>query len=170
MRRRSVFSVLVFSYRLLTMRQLESWMATMTSSCNALGAAFWGCHNAVDEAKYQHNLLHEEVLKQQAHYEMPAKDVDHNVRCLVDDIRANWDLANQLIGKVEEIETILKRTIQDIEKGKDWSKTIDDGVLVTISEWMEKMEARMAEQELEIVKLRRQVWWVLCSRLTLWLT
>ena len=52
---------------------------------------------------------------------------------------------------------VLKRTIQDVEKGKDWSKTIDDGVLVTMSERMEKMEARMAEQELEIVELRRQV-------------
>ena len=52
---------------------------------------------------------------------------------------------------------VLKHTIQDVEKGKDWSKTIDDGVLVTISERMEKMEARMAEQELEIVKLCRQV-------------
>ena len=124
----------------------------------------------MDKAKYQHNLLHEEVLKQQAHYEKLAKDVDRNVRCLVDDIQANRDLGNRLIGKVEEIEMVLKCMIQDVEKGKDWSKTIDDGVLVTISERMEKMEARMAEQELEIVKLRRQVWWVLCSRLTLWLT
>ena len=129
----------------------------MTSSRDALGAAFRGCHNAVDEAKYQHNLLHEEVLKQQAHYEKLAKDVDHNVRCLVEDIWANRDLANRLIGKIEEFETVLKRTIQDVEKGKDWSKTIDDGVLVTMSERMEKMEARMAEQELEIVELRRQV-------------
>ena len=32
-----------------------------------------------------------------------------------------------------------------------------DGVLVTMSERMEKMEARMAEQELEIVELRRKV-------------
>ena len=47
--------------------------------------------------------------------------------------------------------------IQDVEKGKDWSKTIDDGVLMTISERMEKMEAQMAEQELEIVELRCQV-------------
>ena len=132
-------------------------MATMTSSRDALGAAFRGCHNAVDEAKYQHNLLHEEVLKQQAHYEKLAKDVDRNVRCLVDDIRANRDLGNRLIGKIEEFETVLKRTIQDVEKGKDWSKTIDDGVLVTMMERMEKMEARMAEQELEVVELRRQV-------------
>ena len=132
-------------------------MATMTSSRDALGAAFRGCHNAVDEAKYQHNLLHEEVLKQQAHYEKLAKDVDRNMRCLVDDIRANRDLGNRLIGKIEEFETVLKRTIQDVEKGKDWSKTIDDGVLVTISERMEKMEAWMAEQELEIVELHRQV-------------
>ena len=132
-------------------------MATMTSSRDALGAAFRGCHNAVDEAKYQHNLLHEEVLKQQAHYEKLVKDVDRNVRCLVDDIRANRDLGNRLIGKIEEFETVLKRTIQDVEKGKDWSKTIDDGVLVTMMERMEKMEARMAEQELEVVELRRQV-------------
>ena len=132
-------------------------MATMTSSRDALGAAFRGCHNAVDKAKYQHSLLHEEVLKQQAHYEKLAKDVDRNVRCLVDDIRANQDLSNRLIGKVEEFETVLKRMIQDVEKGKDWSKTIDDGVLVSMSERMEKMEARMAEQELEIVELRRQV-------------
>ena len=132
-------------------------MATMTSSRDALGAAFRGCHNAVDEAKYQHNLLHEEVLKQQAHYEKLGKDVDRNVQCLVDDIRANRDLGNRLIGKIEEFETVLKRTIQDVEKGKDWSKTIDDGVLVTMMEWMEKMEARMAEQELEVVELRRQV-------------
>ena len=69
-------------------------MATMTSSHNALGAAFRGCHNAVDKAKYQHNLLHEEVLKQQVHYDKLAKDVDRNVRCLVEDIRANRDLAN----------------------------------------------------------------------------
>ena len=129
----------------------------MTSSRDALGAAFRGCHNAVDEAKYQHNLLHEEVLKQQAHYEKLAKDVDRNVRCLVDDIQANRDLGNRLIGKIEEFETVLKRTIQDVEKGKDWSKTIDDGVLVTMMERMEKMEARMAEQELEVVEPRRQV-------------
>ena len=129
----------------------------MTSSHDALGAAFQGCHNAVDEAKYQHNLLHEEVLKQQAHYEKVAKDVNRNVRCLADDIRANRDLGNRLIGKIEEFETVLKRTIQDVEKGKDWSKTIDDGVLVTMMERMEKMEARMAEQELEVVELRRQV-------------
>ena len=129
----------------------------MTSSRDALGAAFRGCHNAVDEAKYQHNLLHEEVLKQQAHYEKLAKDVDRNVRCLVDDIWANRDLGNRLIGKIEEFETVLKRTIQDVEKGKDWSKTIDEGVLVTMMERMEKMEARMAEQELEVVELRRQV-------------
>ena len=58
---------------------------------------------------------------------------------------------------MEEFETVLKRTIQDVEKGKDWSKTIDDGVLVTMSERMEKMEAQMAKQELEIVKLHRQV-------------
>ena len=51
-------------------------MAMITSSCDALGVAFRGCHNAVDKAKYQHNLLHEEVLKQQAHYEKLAKDVD----------------------------------------------------------------------------------------------
>ena len=132
-------------------------MVMMTSSRDALGAAFRGFHNAVDEAKFQHNLLHEEVLKQQAHYEKLVKDVDHNVRCLVDNIRANRDLGNWLIGKIEEFETALKRTIQDVEKGKDWSKTIDDGVLVTMMEWMEKMEARMAEQELEVVKLRRQV-------------
>ena len=132
-------------------------MATMTSSRDALGAAFRGCHNAVDEAKFQHNLLHEEVLKQQAHYEKLAKDVDRNVRCLVDDIRANRDLGNRLIGKVEEFETVLKRTIQDVEKGKDWSKTINDGVLITILERMEKMEAWMAEQELEIVELHHQV-------------
>ena len=55
------------------------------------------------------------------------------MRCLVDDIWANRDLANQFIGKIEEFETVLKCTIQDVEKGKDWSKTIDDGVLVTIS-------------------------------------
>ena len=79
------------------------------------------------------------------------------MRCLVEDIRANRDLANRLIGKIEEFETVLKCTIQDVEKGKDWSKTINDGVLVTMSERMEKMEARMAEQELEIVELRRQV-------------
>ena len=129
----------------------------MTSSHDALGAAFRGCHNAVDEAKYQHNLLHEEVLKQQVHYDKLVKDIDRNMRCLVEDIRANRDLANRLIGKVEEFETVLKRMIQDVEKGKDWSKTIDDGVLVTMSERMEKMEARMAEQELEIVELHRQV-------------
>ena len=111
----------------------------------------------MDEAKYQHNLLHEEVLKQQAHYEKLAKDVDRNVRCLVDDIQANQDLGNRLIRKIEEFEMVLKRTIQDIEKGKDWSKTIDDGVLVMMSERMEKMEARMAEQELEIVELCCQV-------------
>ena len=132
-------------------------MVTMTLSRDALGAAFRGCHNAVDEAKYQHNLLHEEVLKQQAHYEKLVKDVDRNVRCLVDDIWANRDLGNRLIGKIEEFETVLKRTFQDVEKGKDWSKTIDDGVLVTMSERMEKMEARMAKQELEIVELRHQV-------------
>ena len=132
-------------------------MAMMTLSRDALGVAFWGCHNAVDKAKYQHNLLHEEVLKQQVHYDKLAKDVDCNVQCLVDDIWANQDLANQLIGKVEEIEMVLKCMIQDVEKGKDWSKTIDDGVLVTMSEWMEKMEAWMAEQELEIVELHRQV-------------
>ena len=62
---------------------------------------------------------------------------------------------------------VLKRTIQDVEKGKDWSKTIDDGVLVTMSEQMEKMEVRMAEQELEIVELRRQVERVLCPQLNL---
>ena len=129
----------------------------MTLSRDALGAAFRGCHNAVDEAKFQHNLLHEEVLKQQAHYEKLAKDVDRNVRCLVNDIWANRDLGNWLIGKIEEFETVLKRTIQDVEKGKDWSKTIDDGVLVKMIEQMEKMEARMAEQELEVVELRRQV-------------
>ena len=61
------------------------------------------------------------------------------------------------LRKFEEFETVLKRTIQDVEKGKDWSKTIDDGVLVMMSERMEKMEARMAKQELEIVELRRQV-------------
>ena len=132
-------------------------MATMTSSHNALGVAFQGCHNTVDKAKYQHNLLHEEVLKQQAHYKKLAKDIDRNVRCLVDDIWANQDLANQLIGKVEEIEMVLKCMIQDVEKGKDWSKTINDGVLMTMSEQMEKMEARMAEQELEIVEICRQV-------------
>ena len=99
-------------------------MATMTSSHDALGAAFQGCHNAVDEAKYQHNLLHKEVLKQQAHYKKLVKDINRNVWCLVDDIQANWDLANRLIGKVEEIETVLKHMIQDIEKGKDWSKKI----------------------------------------------
>ena len=86
---------------------------------------------------------------------------------LVDDIQANRDLANRLIGKVEEIEMVLKRTIQDVEKGKDWSKTIDNGVLVTMSEQMEKMETWMAKQELEIVKLRRQVGQVLCPRLNL---
>ena len=102
-------------------------------------------------------MLHEEVLKQQAHYEKLVKDVDRNVRCLVDDIRANRDLGNRLIRKVEEFKTVLKRMIQDVEKGKDWSKTINNGVLVTMSEQMEKMEARMAEQELEIVELRRQV-------------
>ena len=107
----------------------------------------------MDDAKYQHNLLHKEVLKQQAHYETLAKDIDCNVRCLVDNIWANWDLANQLLGKVGEMETVLKRTVQDVEKGKDWSKTIDDGVLVMMSERMEKMEAWMAEQELEIVEL-----------------
>ena len=116
-------------------------MAMMTPSHDTLGMAFRGCHNAVDEAKYQHNLLYEEVLKQQAHYEKLVKDINRNVRCLVDDIQANWDLANQLIGKVEEIETVLKCTIQDIEKGKDWSKTINDGVLVMMLEQMEKMEA-----------------------------
>ena len=79
------------------------------------------------------------------------------MRCLVDDIWANQDLANQFIGKIEEFETVLKCTIQDVEKGKDWSKTIDDGVLITMSEWMEKMEARMADQELELVELHRQV-------------
>ena len=129
----------------------------MSSSREALGAAFRGCHNAVDEAKYQHNLLYEEVLKQQVHYDKLVKDIDRNVRCLVEDIRANRDLANRLIGTVEEFETVLKHTIQDVEKGKDWSKTIDDGVLVTMMERMEKMEARMAEQELEVVELRRQV-------------
>ena len=72
--------------------------------------------------------------------------------------------------KVEEFETVLKRTIQDVEKGKDWSKTIDDGVLVTILEWLEKMEAQMAKQELEIVELRHQVGQVLCPQLNLWLT
>ena len=123
-------------------------MATMTLSCDALGTAFWGCHNTVDEAKYQHNLLHEEVLKHQAHYEKLAKDIDCNVWCLVDDIQANRDLGNRLIRKIEEFETVLKHTIQDIEKGKDWSKTIDDGVLVTMLEWMEKMEARMASRSL----------------------
>ena len=66
----------------------------MTSSCEALGTAFQGCHNTLDNVKYQHNLLHEEVLKQQAHYEKLAKDVDRNVWCLVDDIWANQDLAN----------------------------------------------------------------------------
>ena len=139
----------------------------MTSSRDALGAAFRGCHNAVDEAKYQHNLLHKEVLKQQAHYEKLVKDVNRNVRCLVDDIWANRDLANQLLGRVGEFETVLKHMIQDIEKGKDWSKTIGDGVLVMMSERMEKMEARMAEQELEIVELHRQVGRVLCPRLNL---
>ena len=129
----------------------------MTSSREALAAAFQGCHNALEESKHRHGLLHEEVLKQQVHYDKLAKDVDRNMRCLVEDIRANRDLANRLIGKVEEFETVLKRTIQDVEKGKDWSKTIDDGVLVTMSERMEKMEARMAEQELEIVELHRQV-------------
>ena len=69
-------------------------MATMTLSHDALGVAFRGCHNAVDKAKCQRNLLHKEVLKQQAHYEKLAKDVDHNVQCLVDNIRANWDLGN----------------------------------------------------------------------------
>ena len=69
-------------------------MVTMTLSCDALGVAFRGCHNAMDEAKYQHNLLHEEVLKQQVHYDKLAKDVNRNVRCLADDIRANRDLAN----------------------------------------------------------------------------
>ena len=108
-----------------------------------------------------------DIAPSEAHYKKLAKDVDRNVRCLVDDIRANRDLGNRLIGKVEEFEMVLKRTIQDVEKGKDWSKTIDDGVLVTMMEWMEKMEARMAEQELEIVELRHQVGRVLFPQLNL---
>ena len=71
------------------------------------------------------------------------------------------------VGKIEEFETVLKRMIQDVEKGKDWSKTIDDGVLVTMLERMEKMEARMAEQELEIVELHCRVGQVLCPQLNL---
>ena len=111
----------------------------------------------MDNVKYQHNLLHKEVLKQQAHCEKLVKDVNCNVRCIVDNIWANRDLANQLLGKVGEFEMVLKRTIQDIEKGRDWSKTIDDGVLMMMLERMEKMEARMAKQELEIVELHCQV-------------
>ena len=81
-------------------------MTTMTSSREALAAAFRGCHNSLDEAKFQHNLLHKEVLKQQTHYEKLVKDINHNVRCFVDDIRANRDLANQLLGKVGEFEMV----------------------------------------------------------------
>ena len=32
-------------------------------SCEVLAVAFRGCHNSMDEAKFQHNLLHKEVLK-----------------------------------------------------------------------------------------------------------
>ena len=85
----------------------------------------------------------------------------------MDNTQANWDLANQLLGKVGEFETALKCTIQDIEKGKEWLKTIDDGILVAMTEHMEKMEAHMAKQELEIVELHCQVGWVLCPQLNL---
>jgi hypothetical protein len=122
-----------------------------------LAMAFRGCHNTIKETKYQQGLLREDVLKQQVHSEKVAKDVDRNTQALLREIRANRDLANQLIGKVEEQAVILKRTIQDVEKGKDWSKTMEDGVLVMMSERMEKMEKRMAEQEEEMVELRRQV-------------
>ena len=47
------------------------------------------------------------------------KDVDCNVWCLVDNIQANRDLANHLIGKVEDVETVLKHMIQDVKKEKD---------------------------------------------------
>ena len=107
--------------------------------------------------KFQHNLLHKEVLKQQNHYKKLAKDVNHNVRSLVTDICANRDLANQVLEKVKEFEQVLKRTIQDIEKGKEWSRTMDNGILVTMLKHMEKMEACMAMQEQEIIELCCQV-------------
>ena len=132
-------------------------MIITKASCGALAVAFRGCYNSLDEAKYQHNLLHEEVLKQQNHYEKLVKDVDCNVRSLVMDICANWDLANQVLEKVREFETVLKCTIQDVEKGKEWLWTTDNGVLVLMLEQMEKMEAHMAVQEQEIVELHHQV-------------
>jgi predicted ribosome quality control (RQC) complex YloA/Tae2 family protein len=136
---------------------MNDFAIRMETSREVLAMGFRGCHNTIEESKYQHGLLREEVLKQQVHYEKVAKDMDRNTQALLRDIRANRELANQLIGKVEEQEIVLKRTIQDVEKGKDWSKTMEDGVLIMMSERMEKMEKRMAEQEEEMIELRRQV-------------
>ena len=55
------------------------------------------------------------------------------------DIHANRDLANQVLEKVKEFKQALKHTIQDVKKGKEWPRTIDDRILVTMSECTEKI-------------------------------
>jgi hypothetical protein len=61
------------------------------------------------------------------------------------------------VARAGETERVIGSVIADVEQGKAWSKTMEDGTLAVIMERLQKLEERMAEKDLEIAALKTQV-------------
>ena len=79
---------------------------------------------------------------------------------MFEELNVQWGLLNRTVlwNGIEEAR--LLHIVQEVEKGKEWSRQMEEGQLVMMVERIQKLEDQMAEKDEEIAVLQGKVWLV----------
>ena len=126
--------------------------------------AFRECSNHCKEVKWQQLLIQEEFKKLQCQWEKQAKAINFirdgthkNMTKLFNELNIQCELLNRATLQDGVMGSHMMKVEEEVEKGKEWSRQMEEGQLVVMMERIQKLEDWMAKKDEEIVVLRGKV-------------
>ena len=136
---------------------------------DSINLAFRECSNRCEEVKWQQLLIQEEFKKLQCQWEKQAKAIDFvgdgthkNITRLFNELNVQHRLLNRATLRDGVIGSRMAKVEEEVQKGKEWSRLMEEGQLVAMMERIQKLEDQMAEKDEEIAILQGKVCLLSC--------
>ena len=123
------------------------------SMLEALRLTVSGIINEVQGIKTMQSGLLERIVAVEARLQNALVGVNKNFVSMSNDIEVQRNIINKLVGMMNQWEREQKVLRRDVDKGQRWSQQVENGMMVVLSERLEKLETRMAKKDKEIAVL-----------------
>ena len=131
---------------------------------DSINLVFQECSNRCEEVKWRQSLIQEEFKKLQCQWEKQAKAINFirdgthkNMTKLFNELNVECGLINQATLQDSAMGSHMAKVEEEVQKGKEWSRQIEEGQLVAMMERIQKLEDQMAEKDEEIAILRGKI-------------